>query len=472
MGGLSQAMQIRQDLPYNWDDPSLPYDATLVNYSEQLNKHPPPDFSGLDGTITWGQWWSRWYDAVHRYPVAVVTSQTRLQLLIKLLKNPAKEGAFGKRARPATTGDAQTDYRNLVSDLHMSYNLIAVDIRDLQKKVEDCKPAGKTLHDFRVFLGDLSQAVIELNTASGDSEKSYEIGLKTAVLRIETALYRDFTTTVNSSGRTFNTQEEHFQAMRSFFLQSIIRRKQINVENEFRINLEGGDADEAHNSQEKPKPKPRSSEGQGKNNNNGNNGNGNNGHGATDKPAWKSPPNANFSSFEGRKGKGGGGNPAGSPAVGSKPMPVRDHCVYHAKPMKHNPIECRQGIDNKKAMIQKLKLCYNCLGKNHNSAKCFFQKGCSDCDQSHHPSLCAKNQKHPGGNGGGSSNGGRNGGKKWNKRKGKNGGNQQGAGQSNDSMDTSDNSQPGTSRGRTMPSNYSSDPSQNGANTSETKRGQ
>jgi hypothetical protein len=466
VGGLGQVMQIRQDLPYNWDDAPIPYDATLANYTEQLNKHPPPEFSGADGTTTWGQWWSRWYDAVHRYPIQVVTSQTRLQLLIKSLKNPAKEGLFGKKARPATSGDAQTDYRNLVGDLHMSYNIISVSIEKLTTNVETCKPVGKTLQDFRVFLGELWQAVIELTTASGQSEKSHAIGLRTAIKRIDVALYRDFTTTVSSEGRTFNTQEEHFQSLRAFLLQSITRRKQIDEENEFRINLEGGESSE--NNGQKPVPKPRNNEGQGKANNNGNNGNqgnnGNNGKGATDKPGWKVPAQANFSSFEAKKGRGGGG---GDNMIGTKPMPVREFCPFHIKPMKHDPMECRQNIDNKKAQIQKLKLCYNCLGKNHNSAKCFFVKGCTDCNQSHHPSLCPKNQKNPGGNNGGSSNGGRNGGKKWNKKKG---GNKQDPKQSGDAMDAAENTQAGNSRGRTMPSSYSSNPNEgHGANTSATQ---
>jgi hypothetical protein len=140
--------------------------------------------------------------------------------------------------------------------------------------------------------------------------------------------------------------------------------------------------------------------------------------GATDRPDWKSPAESNFSSFEAKKGPRSG-------TAGNKPLPNREICNFHDPSAKHSPMECRAPLDKKRLMIHKQRLCYNCLGKGHTSAKCHFTVGCTDCNQAHHPSLCTKNQKYltPNNNNkkpwNGGKNGGKNGGQKENYQKGK-----------------------------------------------------
>jgi hypothetical protein len=257
------------------------------------------------------------------------------------------------------------------------------------------------LESFRVFINELDHRVDNLIDANQDPAQASGTGIVQAKKYISDATMSKFDNSVSNAGTIFSSNREKFVALVSFMNTMLIERESFKLEEDETVL----DFDFGHNSsskkgeslsKEKPNPKPRNGEGH------GNNGNGGK-KGASDKPGWKNVVDSNFSSFE-KKG------PRSSGTAGDKPLPEKDYCVFHAPSAKHSPMECRAPLDKKKLMLQKNGGCYNCLGKGHRSSKCYFAPGCTDCNQAHHPSLCAKNQKNPSsGNNGKPSYGGKNG---------------------------------------------------------------
>jgi hypothetical protein len=204
--------------------------------------------------------------------------------------------------------------------------------------------------------------------------------------------------------------------MRSFINQAIAMSERIERDdNSGRIGIRGGDPDLPSTSQESTPKQKVENAGKGK--------------GASDKPTWQSPPEANLSNFTDKKGKGKGkgknkgsggrekgGSSNGNGSVGTRPFVMQETCPIHGKAVDHSPMECRQTLENKKRMAAKNRVCFNCCGTGHMASKCFTMKACESCPQSHHPMFCPKNQKVPSSNGGSDGKGRGKG--KWNNKKG------------------------------------------------------
>ena len=75
----------------------------------------------------------------------------------------------------------------------------------------------------------------------------------------------------------------------------------------------------------------------------------------------------------------------------SQPSPPQV-CVF-CESDSHKPWDCPEvtHINERKAIISAKKLCFNCLNKSHQAAKCRSKKSCFHCKQRHHSSICPEN---------------------------------------------------------------------------------
>lgn len=60
------------------------------------------------------------------------------------------------------------------------------------------------------------------------------------------------------------------------------------------------------------------------------------------------------------------------------------HCKVEDHPVRQCPSFLQLGTTERKTIVEKLKLCFNCLGANHTLAKCSSKRNCSICGARHH----------------------------------------------------------------------------------------
>lgn len=420
-GARSAAGVLQTDVPINWDV-RIPYDAAMIGYANRVMSGQVKTFSSEHGTSSWGDWWEYWYGRVHRYPDEVIGQQERLTLLIKSLRDPAKQNVLGDDPVAAVTGgNATFHYKRLMISLHTSYNLETVDLTKLVSNLQKQEPQGESLEEFRSFMGNMDSAIAACIVAGCPEDYVYRTALQTAKEKIEPANYREWRNMVAHKGIEYPSVEAEYGGLRQFVNSTIRERTKRILITKHRASWDGPLAKKQKTaSEEKPSPKPRNS---------GGGHGGGKGKGADDTPGWKDPPEANLQSFQqndknnwkkgggrggGRGGGQGGGRGGGrgnrprndgerpDDRVGTKEFRMQDLCGLHGKKVTHAPMECNMKLDHRKDAVKKLRLCYNCLGKGHMANACFAMKACDECHKAHHPSLCAKNPhvRNAAGNGG------------------------------------------------------------------------
>ena len=64
-------------------------------------------------------------------------------------------------------------------------------------------------------------------------------------------------------------------------------------------------------------------------------------------------------------------------------------CVYY-EDKNHKSSECTKvtTISERRQILAKHRLCFNCTGGKHRAAECPSKKGCQQCDRRHHMSIC------------------------------------------------------------------------------------
>ena len=67
----------------------------------------------------------------------------------------------------------------------------------------------------------------------------------------------------------------------------------------------------------------------------------------------------------------------------------RRSCAY-CDDVNHSSRECTRvvSVDERKGILAKNKLCFNCTGPKHRASKCKNTTGCQKCSQKHHTSMC------------------------------------------------------------------------------------
>ena len=64
-------------------------------------------------------------------------------------------------------------------------------------------------------------------------------------------------------------------------------------------------------------------------------------------------------------------------------------CVY-CEDKSHQSNECTKvkAVSERRQILTKLRLCFNCTGGNHRAAECPSKNSCQQCDRRHHTSIC------------------------------------------------------------------------------------
>jgi hypothetical protein len=381
---IHDPLAVRSIVPYNFDLEPISPIGIRNNYLESLKPHSLSDFSGEKDSISWGVWWRAWYFAVHRYPEEIVPVANKLSLLLLKIKEPAKLTAYFN-AKSLDEMSRSEAYRKVISKLHFAYNMKTVNLEELIAKLQSVTPMDTTIRGFKIFIAELDSRVDALKAANQDPEVACSSGINQARMHINDSTMNQFEESLRRRGVELSTNVERFDALIGYINVMLVEKETCKIESRQSLSFDfDQQAPSTSNkaAQNPPKQQQKHKNAEGHSNN------GNGGKKATDRPDWKNPAESNFSSFEAKKQPRSG-------TAGDKPLPERDICQFHAVPAKHSPMECRAPMEQRKTMVQKNRICYNCLGKGHMSSKCYSAPGCTSCKQAHHPSLCHKNQKAP-----------------------------------------------------------------------------